>query len=72
MLVVALVGVAVNLAATLVLARADRSSLNVQGAFLHIATDLAPFIGTAIAGALILAHRLEPASTRSPDCSSPR
>src|SRR5664279_3180097 len=33
-LVVALVGVAVNLAATFVLARADRSSLNVQGAFL--------------------------------------
>jgi cobalt-zinc-cadmium efflux system protein len=53
-LVVALVGVAVNLAATLVLARADRSSLNVEGAFLHIATDLAAFIGTAVAGALIL------------------
>jgi cobalt-zinc-cadmium efflux system protein len=53
-LVVALVGVAVNLAATLVLARADRSSLNVEGAFLHVATDLAAFIGTAIAGALVL------------------
>jgi len=53
-LVVALVGVVVNLAATLVLARADRSSLNVQGAFLHIATDLAAFVGTAIAGALVL------------------
>jgi len=53
-LVVALVGVAVNLAATLVLARADRSSLNVQGAFLHIATDLAAFAGTALAGGLVL------------------
>ncbi|HEX7525716.1 MAG TPA: cation diffusion facilitator family transporter [Gaiellaceae bacterium] len=53
-LVVALVGVAVNLAATFVLARADRSSLNVQGAFLHIATDLAAFAGTALAGALVL------------------
>jgi cobalt-zinc-cadmium efflux system protein len=53
-LVVALVGVAVNLAATLVLARADRSSLNVQGAFLHVATDLAAFVGTAVAGALVL------------------
>jgi cobalt-zinc-cadmium efflux system protein len=53
-LVVALIGVAVNLAATLVLARADRSSLNVQGAFLHIATDLAAFIGTALAGGLVL------------------
>jgi cobalt-zinc-cadmium efflux system protein len=62
-LVVALVGVAVNLAATLVLARADRSSLNVQGAFLHIATDLAAFVGTAIAGALVLAtgwNRFDP------------
>jgi cobalt-zinc-cadmium efflux system protein len=53
-LVVALVGVVVNLAATWVLARADRQSLNVQGAFLHVATDLAAFVGTAIAGALIL------------------
>jgi cobalt-zinc-cadmium efflux system protein len=53
-LVVALVGVAVNLAATLVLARADRESLNVRGAFLHVATDLAAFAGTAVAGALVL------------------
>jgi len=53
-LVVALVGVAVNLAATLVLTRADRSSLNVRGAFLHVATDLAAFAGTALAGGLIL------------------
>jgi cobalt-zinc-cadmium efflux system protein len=54
-LVVALAGVAVNLAATLVLARADRESLNVRGAFLHVATDLAAFAGTAAAGALVLA-----------------
>ena len=54
-LVVALVGIVVNLAATVVLARADRGSLNVQGAFLHVATDLAAFVGTAIAGALVLA-----------------
>jgi len=52
---VALAGVAVNLGATLVLARADRGSLNVRGAFLHIATDLAAFAGTAIAGGLVLA-----------------
>jgi cobalt-zinc-cadmium efflux system protein len=52
--VVALVGVVVNLAATLVLARADRDSLNVRGAFLHVATDLAAFAGTAVAGALVL------------------
>jgi cobalt-zinc-cadmium efflux system protein len=54
-LVVALTGVVVNLAATLVLSRADRESLNMRGAFLHVATDLAAFVGTAIAGALVLA-----------------
>jgi len=54
-LVVALGGIVVNLAATLVLARADRESLNVRGAFLHVATDLAAFTGTAVAGALVLA-----------------
>jgi cobalt-zinc-cadmium efflux system protein len=54
-LVVALVGIAVNLAATIVLSRADRENLNVRGAFLHVATDLAAFAGTALAGALVLA-----------------
>jgi cobalt-zinc-cadmium efflux system protein len=54
-LAVALAGVAVNLVATWVLSRADRESLNVRGAFLHVATDLAAFAGTAVAGALILA-----------------
>ena len=53
--VVALAGIAVNLAATFVLSRADRESLNVRGAFLHVATDLAAFVGTAVAGALVLA-----------------
>jgi cobalt-zinc-cadmium efflux system protein len=54
-LTVALAGVAVNVAATLVLSGASRRSLNVRGAFLHVATDLAAFAGTAAAGALILA-----------------
>jgi len=53
-LVVALAGIVVNLAATVVLGRANRESLNVRGAFLHVATDLAAFIGTAVAGALVL------------------
>ncbi len=53
-LVVALVGVVVNLAATLVLHGADRSSLNVEGAFQHVLTDLVAFIATAIAGLVIL------------------
>ncbi len=53
-LIVALVGVAVNLAATYTLSKANRQSMNVEGAFQHILTDLAAFIFTAIAGALIL------------------
>src|SRR3954451_15110141 len=53
-LVVALVGVAVNLAATVVLHGADRRSLNVEGAFQHVLTDLVAFIATAIAGFVIL------------------
>jgi cobalt-zinc-cadmium efflux system protein len=52
--VVAGVGIVVNLAATALLSRASRESLNVRGAFLHVATDLAAFVGTAVAGALIL------------------
>ncbi len=54
MLVVALAGIAVNLLATWQLARADRSSLNVRGAYLHVLTDLYAFAGTAVAGAVIL------------------
>ncbi|HYV15885.1 MAG TPA: cation diffusion facilitator family transporter [Conexibacter sp.] len=52
--IVALVGIVVNLAATLVLAGANRESLNVEGSFRHILTDLYAFLGTAIAGAIIL------------------
>jgi cobalt-zinc-cadmium efflux system protein len=51
---IALVGIAVNLVATLVLSRANQESLNVRGAYLHIATDLAAFVGTALAGGLVL------------------
>jgi cobalt-zinc-cadmium efflux system protein len=54
-LVVALAGIAVNLAATLVLAGAERRSLNVEGAFQHVLTDLFAFIATAVAGAVVLA-----------------
>jgi cobalt-zinc-cadmium efflux system protein len=54
LLIVALLGVAVNLAATWTLARANRESLNVEGAYQHVLTDLAAFIATAIAGVVIL------------------
>jgi cobalt-zinc-cadmium efflux system protein len=53
-LAVALVGIAVNLAATFTLASADRRSLNIEGSLQHILTDLYGFIGTAIAAAVIL------------------
>jgi len=53
-LIVAIAGVVVNLVATWVLSRANRRSLNVEGAFQHILTDLVAFIATAIAGAVIL------------------
>jgi cobalt-zinc-cadmium efflux system protein len=53
-LTVALIGVVVNVAATLVLAGGNRKSLNVEGAYQHILTDAAGFIATAIAGIVIL------------------
>jgi cobalt-zinc-cadmium efflux system protein len=53
-LVVALAGVIVNLAATWQLSKANRESMNIEGSFQHILTDLAAFIFTAIAGAVIL------------------
>jgi cobalt-zinc-cadmium efflux system protein len=52
--VVALVGVAVNLLATWSISRANRESMNVEGSFQHILTDLYAFIATAIAGVVIL------------------
>ena len=51
---VAAAGIVVNIAAAWVLARASRSSLNVQGAFRHVLTDLYGFVGTAVAGVIIL------------------
>jgi cobalt-zinc-cadmium efflux system protein len=53
-LVVAVVGVAVNLVATWTLSKANRRSMNVEGAFQHILTDLAAFVATAIAGLVVL------------------
>ena len=53
-LIVALAGIVVNLAAVRTLAQANRESLNVEGSYQHILTDLAAFVFTAIAGAVIL------------------
>ncbi|HTZ65478.1 MAG TPA: cation diffusion facilitator family transporter [Solirubrobacteraceae bacterium] len=54
MLAVALAGIVVNVAAARTLAGASRESLNIEGSFRHIVTDLYAFIGTAIAAILIL------------------
>ncbi len=53
-LAVAMAGALVNVVATTVLARANRTSLNVKGAFVHLLTDLYAFLGTAAAGLVIL------------------
>jgi cobalt-zinc-cadmium efflux system protein len=55
MLAVALAGILVNLAAVWMLSRANRASLNIEGSFQHILTDLYGFLGTAIAAGVILA-----------------
>jgi cobalt-zinc-cadmium efflux system protein len=58
-LFVALGGALVNLAAIWTLSGADRRSLNVEGSFQHILTDLYAFIGTAIAAGVILLSGFE-------------
>jgi cobalt-zinc-cadmium efflux system protein len=51
---VGLAGIVVSLAATVILARGSRESLNVRGAFLHVAADVVAFAGTTVAGLLVL------------------
>jgi cobalt-zinc-cadmium efflux system protein len=70
MLGVALTGVAVNVAASLLLARAnaasDRRSLNMEGAVAHVLTDLYAFAATVVAAIIILATgftRADPIAT---------
>jgi cobalt-zinc-cadmium efflux system protein len=56
MLVVALVGIAVNVVVTRILGRGEgERSLNVEGSYRHILTDLFGFIATALAAIVILA-----------------
>ena len=58
-LVTALVGVVVNVVAAWSISRANRTSLNVEGAYQHILTDLYGFVATAIAGLLVLTTGFE-------------
>jgi cobalt-zinc-cadmium efflux system protein len=55
MLAIALVGLAVNVAAGVVLARARSHSLNVEAAFRHVFADLLGSVGIAVAAVVILA-----------------
>jgi cobalt-zinc-cadmium efflux system protein len=50
----ALAGIAVNAAAALLISRANRDSLNVEGAFQHILNDAWAFIATAISGIVVM------------------
>ncbi|MCP2336375.1 cation diffusion facilitator family transporter [Actinomadura rupiterrae] len=48
-----LAGIGVNVLATWLLGKANRSSLNVEGAFQHILNDLYAFIATTVAGLVV-------------------
>lgn len=58
-LIVAIVGAIVNVASAYALARANRTNLNIRGAYAHIVTDLYAFVGTAIAGLVIILTKWE-------------
>jgi len=62
-LVVGLVGAGVNVGAAWALSRAERRSLNVEGARAHVLADLYASLGAALAGLLVLTAGLERADT---------
>jgi cobalt-zinc-cadmium efflux system protein len=51
--VVAVAGIGVNLLAVWAMSKANRESLNIQGSYQHVLTDLYAFIATAVAGVLV-------------------
>lgn len=53
-LVVALVGVAVNMVSAVLLLRGDQHDLNRKGAFLHMASDAVVSLGVALGGWLVI------------------
>lgn len=53
-LATALVGIVVNVLAAWLISRANRSSLNVEGAYQHILNDAWAFVATAVAGLVVL------------------
>jgi cobalt-zinc-cadmium efflux system protein len=58
-LVVGLLGAGVNVAAAWALSRAERRSLNVEGARAHVLNDLYASLGAALAGLLVLTTGFE-------------
>ena len=52
--ITALVGIVINIAAAWLISKANRTSLNVEGAFQHILNDLYAFIATAVAGLVVV------------------
>jgi cobalt-zinc-cadmium efflux system protein len=54
LIVVASIGVVVNVVAATTMSKANRQSLNMEGAYRHILTDLYGFIGTVLAGLVIV------------------
>lgn len=64
LLVVAVIGLAVNLGSAILLARNTGHSLNMRGAFIHMAADAAGSVGVIIAAIAVLAFgasRVDPA-----------
>jgi cobalt-zinc-cadmium efflux system protein len=51
--VTAVAGIAINALAAWLLSRADRRSLNVEGAFQHVLNDMYAFIATAVSGMVV-------------------
>ncbi|MER6358373.1 cation diffusion facilitator family transporter [Streptomyces sp. NPDC001634] len=66
MLATALAGIVVNVTATWCISKANRTSLNVEGAYQHVLNDLFAFIGTAIAALVVVLtgfERADPIAT---------
>lgn len=51
---IAILGIFINGFAAWILSKTNQRSLNIRGAFLHVLTDLYAFLGTAIAGLIIV------------------
>jgi cobalt-zinc-cadmium efflux system protein len=54
LVVVAAVGIVVNVLATRIVSGRSRHSINVEGVYRHLLTDLAAFVGTIIAGVVVM------------------